>query len=110
MTDVPGSPIRRAAKVATSPVRSYINNHFEMVKQEVRQHNPVIDIDSAGPWQRVAELENSLAETSLYQAKLLARLSDDISQLSARINDLERVVRQLAAIAAASSSTEPSNT
>ena len=94
--------MKRLAKAATAPVRGYLNSHFEMVKQEVRHHTPVVDVDTSGAWLRVAELENTLAETSLYQARMLARLSDDLIDLAARIDGLERVVRQVASVVAAS--------
>ena len=75
-----------------------------MVKEEVRHRTPVVDVgvDTSAAWLRVAELENTLAETSLYQARMLARLSDDLIDLAARIDGLERVVRQVASVVAAS--------
>ncbi len=98
------SPVKRLVKAATAPVRGYLNNHFEMVKEEVRHHTPVVDVDvdTSAAWLRVAELENTLAETSLYQARMLARLSEDLIDLAARIDGLERVVRQVASVVAAS--------
>jgi hypothetical protein len=101
----------RAARSATAPVRNYLNNHFEMVKEEVRAAaihpgaNQAVAGASAGSdadaWSRVAELENLLAEHGVHQARVLARLSEDVVELSARIEDLERVARQLAAVVAA---------
>jgi len=97
-----GSPIRRAARAATAPVRGYLNDHFEMVKQEVRHHAPAVQIDETAAWLRVAELENTLAELSLYQGRVLSRLSENVDDMTARIEDLERVIRQLAAVVGAS--------
>ncbi len=100
----------RAARSATAPVRNYLNNHFEMVKEEVRTSaiHPGANHPASAPaaadadaWSRVAELENLLAEHGVHQARVLARLSEDVVELSARIEDLERVVRQLAAVVAA---------
>ena len=93
----------RAARSATAPVRNYLNNHFEMVKEEVRTSaiHPGANQADADAWSRVAELENLLAEQGVHQARVLARLSEDVVELSARIEDLERVVRQLAAVVAA---------
>ena len=102
----------RAARSATAPVRNYLNNHFEMVKEEVRTSaihpgaNQAVagapdGVTDADAWSRVAELENLLAEHGVHQARVLARLSEDVVELSARIEDLERVVRQLAAVVAA---------
>ena len=96
----------RAARSATAPVRNYLNNHFEMVKEEVRasaDHPAAVAPSGADgdAWSRVAELENLLAEHGVHQARVLARLSEDVVELSARIEDLERVVRQLATVVAA---------
>lgn len=95
------SPIKRAARAATAPVRGYINNHFEMVKDEVRATGSTVQVDESAAWERVAELENTIAELSLYQTRVLTRLSDDVVELTGRVDDLERVVRQLAAVVGA---------
>jgi hypothetical protein len=93
------SAVGRVMRASSAPVRNYFNEHFAMVKDEVRQST--VQIDDTGAWQRMAELENTLAEMSLYQARVLNRLSDDVDQLVERIGDLERVVAQLAAVATA---------
>ncbi len=110
-----GSPLRRVARAATSPVRGYLNDHFEMVKDEVRaaayHGTPVVAapvvaapivIDESAGWVRVAELENTLAELSLYQSRVMTRMTDEVAELNVRIDDLERIVRQLASVVAAS--------
>jgi hypothetical protein len=102
MTDETDNVLRRASRAATAPLRNYINNHFEMVKQEVRaagSHPPGSGTD-ADAWSRVSELENVLAEQSVHQARVLARLTEEIVELTVRVGDLERVVRQLAIVAA----------
>ena len=105
MADEKPNVLVRAARTATSPVRDYINNHFEMVKQEVRAAGAAsrgadtsvsVAGDGDDAWARVAELENVLAEQSVHQARVLARLTEEVVELSSRIDDLERVVRQLA--------------
>jgi hypothetical protein len=97
--------LQRATRSATAPVRNYINNHFEMVKQEVRASGGTPTTADGGEavdaWVRVAELENVLAEQSVHQARVLSRLTEEVVELAARIEDLERVVRQLAAVVAA---------
>jgi hypothetical protein len=97
--------LQRATRSATAPVRNYINNHFEMVKQEVRASGGTPAATDGGEatdaWMRVAELENVLAEQSVHQARVLSRLTEEVVELTARIEDLERVVRQLAAVVAA---------
>jgi hypothetical protein len=106
MADDKPNVVQRATRTATAPVRNYINNHFEMVKQEVRANaaGPAPDStagESPGAWSRVAELENLLAEQSVHQARVLSRLTEEVVELAARIEDLERVVRQLATVVAA---------
>ncbi|NNE10920.1 MAG: hypothetical protein HKN41_01590, partial [Ilumatobacter sp.] len=97
-------PIKRAARAVTAPVRGYVNDHFEMVKQEVREAahaHPTVVTDDAAAWERVAELENTIAELSLYQTRVITGLSDEVHGLVARVDDLERVVRQLASVVGA---------
>ena len=104
------SPLRRAAKAATSPVRGYLNDHFEMVKDEVRRvgetsaHAPAtapVEVDLSASWVGVVEMENAIAELSLYQGRLIARLTDEVSLMSERVADLERIVAQLADVVTA---------
>lgn len=102
MGDGEGSPLRRAAHAATAPVRGYFNDHFEMVKAEVRRNasGPSLG-DDPSAWARVAELESLLAEQSLHGARVTARLAGEVATLTERVAELERLVRQLAAIATA---------
>ena len=110
MADDKPNVLVRAARTATSPVREYLNNHFEMVKQEVRAAGAASAVtgsagtgsgDGDDAWARVAELENLLAEQSVHQARVLARLTEEVVELTARIEDLERIIRQLALAVAA---------
>lgn len=103
-----GSPLRRVAKAATSPVRGYLNDHFEMVKDEVRRVGgstapapAPVEVDLSASWVGVVEMENAIAELSLYQGRLIARLSDEVSLMSERVADLERIVAQLAEVVTA---------
>lgn len=95
----PTDPIRNAARAATAPVRDYINHHFEMVKDEIRQHQPVIDEGAA--WERVAELENTVSEMSLHQAQILARVREQMTDVDTRLAHLESLVERLADVVAA---------
>jgi hypothetical protein len=95
----PVEPLRNAARAATSPMRNYINQHFEMVKDEIRHHQPVVNETAA--WERVAELENTVSEMSLHQAQLLARLRDQMGDLDARLARLETLVERLADVVGA---------
>ncbi len=95
----PGAVARRAARSVTAPVRGYLNDHFEMVKEEVRRtgakapEHPAGTTDEA--WARVAELENLLAEQSVHQARVMARVGDEMASLTDRVAELERLVRTL---------------
>ena len=99
-----GSSIKQAARTVTSPFRGYLNQHFEQVKDEVRRVGanvvaampPPVDIDVSSTWVGVVELENAIAELSLYQGRLVSRLTDEVAELNGRIADLERIVAQLA--------------
>jgi hypothetical protein len=97
------SRFHRALRGATAPVRDYINNHFEMVKHEVRTNAPAtnVTIDETAAWLRMAELENTLAELSLHEGRILNRVGDELEQLAARIDDLEHVVERLATVVGA---------
>jgi hypothetical protein len=97
-----GSPVRNLARAATAPFRGYFNEHFEMVKDEVRRTTASVSVDDAGAWRQISELESAIAELTLYQTRVLNRLGDDVASLVSRIDELERVVGQLAAVVAAS--------
>ena len=99
------SPLRKLAHSTTAPVREFFNWHFEMVKQEVRRTatSGGSAADDFAAWEQVAELENAMAEMSLYQSRMLTRLGSHVEAMSERLAELERVVAQLAAVAAARS-------
>lgn len=83
-----------------------------MVKDEVRRTSAIAPsplsvavpavVDESAAWVRVAELENTIAELSLYQTRVMTRMTDEVAELNVRIDELERIVRQLAAVVAAS--------
>lgn len=99
----PGAVARRAARSVTAPVRGYLNDHFEMVKEEVRRVGATAPSATSEPtggttdeaWARVAELENLLAEQSVHQARVMARVGDEMASLTDRVAELERLVRTL---------------
>jgi hypothetical protein len=98
----PGALAKRIARGATAPVRGYLNDHFEMVKEEVRRvgatapapATPVTGTTDEA-WARVAELENLMAEQAVHQARVLARNADELAALSARVEELEALVRTM---------------
>ncbi len=104
----PGALARRAARSVTAPVRGYLNDHFEMVKEEVRRvgdtARPATTVPDGGTtdeaWARVAELESLLAEQSVHQARVMARVGDEMAALTDRVAELEQLVRTLAELLA----------
>lgn len=103
----PGAIARRAARTATSPIRGYLNDHFEMVKEEIRRVGaagvsaPAAASTSDEAWHRVAELENLLAEQAVHQARVMARVGDELSALTDRVAELEALLRSVVEIVAA---------
>ena len=89
--------VRQVARAATAPVRNFFNQHFEMVKHEVRTHTG----DQVHLANLIHELESTVAETSLHQARTIARLRDDSAALQARVVELERVIERLTEVVAA---------
>ena len=87
------------ARSASAPVRGFFNQHFEMVKDEVRRHG------FEPGWARVAqlvhELEATIAETSLHQTRAVVQMRDEMAGLHDRIAELERLVARLADVVAA---------
>lgn len=107
-----GGVLKRAARSATAPVRGYLNDHFEMVKEEIRRVGATPGTATAGAttddaWARVAELENLLAEQSVHQARVLSRVADEVAALTDRVGELEDVVRSLAGLLAPQSPDDP---
>lgn len=93
-----GTKVRALARRAGSPIRTYFNGHFEMVKAEIRHAARPVEADVTV---RLAEMESSNAEMFVYESRLLNRISDDVVELAERVSELERVVAQLAAVVAA---------
>lgn len=92
--------VRTAARWATAPIRGYFNGHFEMLKEEVRASGGRRDRaepEPGGTAERLAELEALVAEHAQHQARVLARLGDDLATLTERIAELERAVDRLVA-------------
>lgn len=95
------SPIHRAVRGVTAPFRDYLNNHFEMVKTEVRERTVVVEQPEFAL--RLAELETTVSESVLHETRVLAQLRDETSDLAKRVEELERLVERLVDIAAVSS-------
>jgi hypothetical protein len=94
------SPLGKAARSSTSPFRNYFNQHFEMVKEEIRANGAQTGLDWLEPL--FTDLEAGLVEQSLHHARALARVRDDLERLEDRLEGLEQAVRRLTEVLAAS--------
>lgn len=106
----PGALARRAARSVTAPVRGYLNDHFEMVKEEVRRVGATAPASAPAAggtgttdeaWARVAELENLMAEQAVHQARVMARVGDELAALTDRVAELEALLRTVVDLVAA---------
>lgn len=97
---------RHVARRAASPVRNYVNAHFEATKQElrdqvgalVRRNDRVLD-EIAG-FDRLADtvesLANSMADIHVHHTRTTIGLADEIGELRRSVTELRDDVRQLA--------------
>lgn len=69
-----------AARRATAPLRQFFNQHFEMVKTEVR---------------------SAAADEGEHTRQAVAELGQAVGELSAQVAELERTVNRLADVVAA---------
>ena len=108
MANSPKMKLKSAARATVGPVRNYFNNHFEMTKQEVRRaaaESGVAAPDYAPPGGQLAELSNIVAETQLYQSKMISELRREIAALRSEIAEMSATSTELAAVLAAMTST-----
>lgn len=91
--------VRRVARGATSPLRDFFNQHFEMVKAEIRSVDAGAELPALQAV--IADLEADLVEQSLHHARVLSRLRADIEGLDNRIVELERLIGRLTDVVAA---------
>jgi BMFP domain-containing protein YqiC len=87
------------ARGATSPLRDFFNQHFEMVKAEIRSVDAGAELQALHAV--IADLEADVVEQSLYQGRVLARLRSDVEALDNRIAELERLIGRLTDVVAA---------
>lgn len=104
-------PLKSAARAATSPMRNYLNQHFEMLKHEIREQRPAARDDGVDDaWLRLDELQNQLAEISLHHARILAGLRDELREHLAatdrRLDELEGLIAKVADVVAAMTTAE----
>lgn len=99
------SPLAKAARSTTAPFRNFFNDHFEMVKHEVRTAR-VVDAHTDARIDElravVADLEAGLVEQSVHHARALVATEETLHRLEARIADLQRSIDRLNDVVAAS--------
>lgn len=104
--ELPGTPrrgprqmLRDAARAATAPVRNYVNGHFEMTKQEVREQAASLRderveraaLDHAA-FDRLTDVN---AEASQHQTQALAALRRDFADLRDEVRELRDAIDTL---------------
>jgi hypothetical protein len=92
------SPFSSVARSVAAPARNYFNSHFEMTKDEIRR--AVARGAAESSHHSMDELANVVAETQLFQSKIIGELRHETISLGERIGDLQRSVEQLEAVVA----------
>ena len=108
MANSPQAKLKSAARATVGPVRNYFNNHFEMTKQEVRRvaaESGIAALDQARSGGQLAELSNVVAETQLYQSKMISELRREIAALRSDLAEMSATSAELSAVLAAMTST-----
>jgi hypothetical protein len=104
MADSPKAKLTLAARATAAPLRNYFNNHFEMTKEEVRRavgESGVAALEHAQTGRHLAELSNVIAETQLYQSRLISELRREVAALRDELGQMSSTSAELAAVLAA---------
>lgn len=104
MASKPKSALGSVGRATTGPLRNYFNNHFEMTKEEVRRVVAISGAEAPAATQtgqHLAELSNVIAETQLYQSKLISELRREIASLRSEIDQMASTSAELAAVLSA---------
>ena len=99
----PKSQLAGIARSAGAPVRNYFNAHFENTKQEVRDYagtNTEIARQTDTNTQVLTQLGNVVAETELYQSRVIGQLRTDVADLTTQIEEMRRDLAQMTALVA----------
>lgn len=99
MPNSANSPFTSVARSVAAPARNYFNSHFEMTKDEIRR--AVARGAAESSHHSLDELANVVAETQLFQSKIIGELRQETASLGNRIGELEAVVAQLTAVVVA---------
>ncbi len=102
-----GTRARSVARGATSPLRRYVNTHFEMTKDEVRAQVAMLAkrqdeaLTSFAGYDRLADtiesLANTVAEIHVHQTRTSVDLRDEITDLRAEVAELRADLNVLTA-------------
>lgn len=95
----PMKQMKSVARSVTAPARNYINNHFEMTKNEVRALVPQIaSLQASQRVEPVSELADVINETSLFQSRMIADARAEVAETRAQIDRLSADVAELGAL------------
>jgi glycosyltransferase involved in cell wall biosynthesis len=83
--------VKQLARTSTSPLRFYLNNHFELTKQEVRGQVGELSERLSG-LERLSDtidsLANSLAEVHVHHTRSIVSLRDEVAELQRVVGEL----------------------
>lgn len=82
--------VRAAVRGVGAPLRGFFNQHFEMVKTDLRG-------SAAEVQQRLAEITNFVTETNLHNAKIIAGLRSEVREMAdqvARLQETNDLLRE----------------
>jgi hypothetical protein len=91
------SGAKRIARRSTSPLRHYVNTHFEQTKQEVRDQ--VAALEARSELTRLADtiesFANTIAELQVHETRTLTDLRSEVAELRHDLNELTAAVVRL---------------
>ena len=101
MPQMPRTRLTNPARSATSPVRRYINEHFEAVKEVVRERSQAVE-DSLLP--RIEAVRSEATANATESLAAITELVDDrmrqVAALEVKVTELQATNDQLLAVVA----------
>jgi hypothetical protein len=96
MPTSPKDQLKFVARATTAPARNYLNNHFEMTKEEVRGLiQQIAELDHSGQSESTRELSNVVAETALFQSRMISDTRTEIDDLRTEVRQLTTLIDRL---------------
>lgn len=86
--------LRSATRSISQPARSFLNDHFEMTKGQVRRSADQVVHEVRLQQLSVDELGNVIAETQLHHAKLLGELRRQNDELLGEVRRLAELIEE----------------